>query len=239
MALTLKTAYDKEIPQNFVGNVFDFVNPDVSDAKLKICLPLLGQYFALFFFKTKSAAIEFKKLVTPFLKNGMHVYTHVITEVDQARLANLVNFFYDEENGIDFIVFIFSQPYASLADEILSEEIRAENPLIKNWFDNIRICKNKAKANPNAIHDLAIKHSCKIIFFENKCYHEDGLLSEVLNGKPDGAMKDFLKKWQKIQRNVKLEVQAEKFVIDNHISAMEQTQNDLKKQCLDSKVKIM
>lgn len=91
MALTLKEAYDKEITQNFVGNVFDYINPGADDAQLKIALPLLAQYFPMFFFKTQPAADLFTELVKTFLKNGMHVYTHVITSNDQAHVANLVS----------------------------------------------------------------------------------------------------------------------------------------------------
>lgn len=241
MALTLRSAYDQGIPQNFVGNVFDFVDPDVSDAKLKVALPLLCQYFALFFFKTKPAATAFKDLVTPFLKNGMHVYTHVITEVDQTYLPNMVSFFMIfKEKGKDFNVSNFSQPYASLADQILTEETLAEYPLIKNWFDSIRVYTHTAKANPKAIRRLAIKHRCKIIFFENKCFHEDGQYSEIFNGKSDGDMKDFLEKWQKValQRNIKLKVQADKFKVDNDNADMKEIQNDLYKQRIGSKLKI-
>ncbi|XP_055313145.1 uncharacterized protein LOC129574751 [Sitodiplosis mosellana] len=209
MALTLETAYAKEIPQNFAGNVLDFINPNTSNDKLNIALPLLCQYFAMFFFKTKSVADAFSELVKHFLTDGLHIYTHVITEdVDETRLANL--------------------PFTSLADQVLSDATQAEYPLITNWFNNIRIF-TQAEAKPEVIRRLAIKHRCKIIF-NNKCFHEDGNFTEIFNGKTVvGAMEEFLVKWQvvAVQRNMKLKLQGEKFKIDKKKAATERMHSEL------------
>ena len=98
MALTSEMAYAKQIPQDFVGNFFDFIDPNVADIKLKMVLPLLHQYFTSFFFKTKSAADAFEELVKPLLKSDLHVFIYVVTEDDPTRLAELVSILFFQMN---------------------------------------------------------------------------------------------------------------------------------------------
>lgn len=98
MALTSEMAYAKQIPQEFVGNIFDFIDPNVTDVKLEMVLPLLQQYFAAFFFKTKSTADAFEELVKPLPEGGSNVFIHVVTEEDPARLAELVSIFFFQIN---------------------------------------------------------------------------------------------------------------------------------------------
>lgn len=241
MALTLQTSYEKEISQNFAGNVFDFVNPNVIDTTLKLVLPLLCQYFGMFFFKTSSAADAFKGLIKPFVqwKKNMCIYTYVINDVDQSRLDKLVSVSYCTRGkcaGYKVTLSNPSQPFESLADHILTEETQTQYPFIKNWFDNIRIYIHPTTANLKTIRSLAIKHRCKIIV-KNNCIHEDGHFSEVCNMKADGLMKDFLEKWKvaATQRDVKLIEQSMKFLLDTEKAALEQTSQELKEQRVNVK----
>lgn len=77
MALTLKTAYDKKINKEFVGNIFDFIDPNIDDSVLMEIFPHLFRYMAVFIFKTNATANAFKSVVRPFLKHGNTVITYV------------------------------------------------------------------------------------------------------------------------------------------------------------------
>lgn len=226
---------------DFVGNVFDYINPD---ADLNIVLPLLCEYFAMFFFKTEQAAAKFEELVKPFVTGGLFVHTHVVNDVDQERLRNLVSFSMKmyQIKCIDFnnfFFFKFSQPinYESLASHVLSEETQEQHPLIKNWFDNFRVNRNVTTVKDKAHRNLALKYKCKIIDGDT-CYHENGHgISKVSNGKPDNELKVFLEKWQlaAAQRDDKLQEQV-KCVDNNHVLAKLQTENhQLKEQRLNVK----
>lgn len=75
----------------------------------------------------------------------------------------------------------------------------------------------------------------------NKCFHEDGNISEILNEKEDGVMEDFLKKWQTaaVKRDEQLNIQNEIFQVDEHKAVTKQTCKELKEQQIDAEMKIM
>lgn len=77
MALSLKTAYDKNVTESFVGNIFDFIDANIDEQVLMEILPQLFPYFAMFIFKTNAAADTFEILVKPLLKRGNTVYSYV------------------------------------------------------------------------------------------------------------------------------------------------------------------
>lgn len=86
MALTTQSSCDQKIPDKFVGNIFDFINPDTNDILLKNVLPMLAQYFALFMFTTKAAANAFTGIVKPFVKHDYQIYTYAFDESEPKRV---------------------------------------------------------------------------------------------------------------------------------------------------------
>lgn len=86
MALTSQSSYDQKIPDKFVGNIFDFINPSADGILLKNVLPMLAQYFALFMFTTKAAANAFTDIVKPFLKYDYQIYTYAFDESAPERV---------------------------------------------------------------------------------------------------------------------------------------------------------
>lgn len=117
-----------------------------------------------------------------------------------------------------------------MADYALSEETRAQNPLITNWLHNIRVCTQE-NTKPALIRRLAIKCKCKIIF-DGKCFHEDGHVSHTSNGKSDDTMKALLQSWQLVvtQRDKWLMVRDKKFHLDKTDNEVKMQRNDIKSQ---------
>lgn len=88
--MTPKSTDSMDVPNGFVGNLLEFINPNADHIILDDLFPALFNYFPLFMFESSEQAKAFETSVKPLLNSNEHIFVCHIGELDPANMDELV-----------------------------------------------------------------------------------------------------------------------------------------------------